>query len=607
MVNNFIKILFLFYNHKLAISVSTVFFSLNVFCAHVAFSQAISSTDKAHSLELRVANLEQQYDSQLMHILSNYFDRRKFFVDVNITGEIVEETNSTVQDQVAPKQPQQNLFMPGLPLLPEENRKIPSSLSAEPEQVISYNTVKTLRLVSMSVNIYADTSFKAKQLELMRFITGIAIKTDQQRGDEIFISQLEIPDYSAKPEPITAATLSPQSSIPDLNSLITYAPALALMLLFGLTILFNHIVNKPPSQISIKELRDTIKNDYASKLLVDQRPNYRPEKEFVPEIGPNETNNDDIIEAFFNKPEEIASIFRYWISEEENGVNKAVQVMVATDKQLLRTLKYAIHPEDYELISEQLNEPISLTPLQRIEIIDEFGEMLRKGSKESISERIRNKLSLFKFIDHLPERYIIALLESEDSLSGALILHYLPDDSAASLIEKIDKEIAAKILVKVSLLNNLTTEQQRTISNGLFEKAMRLVDQKRSEQFGAEHLYPILEKIPIFEQKRYIDELKATGSIVGAILYSKFITIDMLAEIDKDIIKRAVSSFNTETLLDAVIGLNEYVVEKILSTRPKREQRLLRMELNELKDVDISKTEYAKSRLMKLIRLNADR
>jgi hypothetical protein len=68
-----------------------------------------------------------------------------------------------------------------------------------------------------------------------------------------------------------------------------------------------------------------------------------------------------------------------------------------------------------------------------------------------------------------------------------------------------------------------------------------------------------------------------------------------------------VSSFNTETLLDAVIGLNEFIIERILSTRPKREQRLLRMELNEIKDVDMSKTEYAKSRLMKLVRLNADR
>lgn len=61
----------------------------------------------------------------------------------------------------------------------------------------------------MTVNIYADTSLAAEQLELMRFITGIAIKINEARGDEIFISQLAIPDYTQKPEQVTATTITP--------------------------------------------------------------------------------------------------------------------------------------------------------------------------------------------------------------------------------------------------------------------------------------------------------------------------------------------------------------------------------------------------------------
>ena len=33
----------------------------------------------------------------------------------------------------------------------------------------------------------------------MRFITGIAIKINRDRGDEIYISQLDIPDYTEQP------------------------------------------------------------------------------------------------------------------------------------------------------------------------------------------------------------------------------------------------------------------------------------------------------------------------------------------------------------------------------------------------------------------------
>ena len=146
---------------------------------------------------------------------------------------------------------------------------------------------------------------------------------------------------------------------------------------------------------------------------------------------------------------------------------------------------------------------------------------------------------------------------------------------------------------------------QQKISSELFDKAMDLVEAERSEQYGAEHLYPILERLPVHDQKRYIDELKATGSIVGAILEKQFITIDKLPTLSDDVIKKAVRSLNTETLLDAIVGLEDSIIEKILSARPKREQRLLRMELNELQGINNKQTEYAKAILMNSIRKNA--
>lgn len=303
----------------------------------------------------------------------------------------------------------------------------------------------------------------------------------------------------------------------------------------------------------------------------------------------------------------MATIFRYWLSEENNGAVKAARVIIATDKHLLRTLKRELHPEDYELISDQLNEIIPMSIDQRNELIIEFGSMLHKGSKQSISERKRNKFSLFKFLDHIPERHVLTLLETEDTLSGAFILNYIPEETAASLLKQLNKEIAANIMLKIASLNSLTNDQQQSISSNQFDKAMDLVEAEKSEQYGAEHLYPILEKIPVFDQKQYIDELRATGSVIGAILNKNFITIDMLVNLDTEIIKQSVSSFNTETLLDAIVGLDDDVIEKIISTRPKREQRLLKMELNELKDLSISETEYAKSQLMNAIRKNATR
>lgn len=575
-----------------------------------AFAQPTISTN-AQSFELRVANLEQQYDAQIIQILSNYFDRKKFFVDVNINAEIIDEAIGTSQSQVV-RDNQPNLMMPGLPFLTDDNLRERTNLGIEPEKAVNENTIKTMRLVNLSVNIYADTSLTVDQLELMRFITGIAVKTNESRGDVITISQLAIPDYTERPEPVTEQTINPPVEQPNepqtiYESIVQYIPALVLMLLFGLTILFSRFFNKPQQAAPpMREFRENFKNEAAFN---DFPPRNRFAEEATTDDEPkDDTSVDSIVETFFNKPEEIASIFRFWISEEEGGVQKAANVILAVDKQLLRTLKKELHPEDFETLAEAVIEGTKLSAEERLEIVKDFNSMLQSGAKETISATKRKRFALFKFLDHISDHHILTLLGTEEPLAGAFILQYLPDANAAEFLEQLDKDIAAKIMLHMATLNNLSNEEQHKISTQLFDKAMDLVEAERSEQYGAEHLYPILERLPVNEQKRYIDELKATGSIVGAILEKQFITIDKLPELSEEVIKRAVRTLNTETLLDAVTGLDPSIVDKILAVRPKREQRLLRMELDELNGspTPVQRTEYAKALLMNSIRKNVN-
>ena len=460
----------------------------------------------------------------------------------------------------------------------------------------------------MSVNIYADTSIKANQLELMRFITRIAIKMNEDRGDEITISQLIIPDYTKKPEPVTEATIAspppPPATTTLYDSLFTYIPGLVLMMLFGLTILFSRMLNKPAEVVPSRDFREAFKE----QNMMEPAPMPVQQKEIAQENDKSFSQSystEEIVSAFFKRPEEVAAIFKYWLSELQDGAQKAAKVVVAVDRQLLRTIKSSLHPEDFETITDAVLETKSIDFLERAAIIKEFEEMLRAGAREAISAKKRENFSLFKFLDHIPGHHIHALLETEEPISGAFILQYLPEESAAEFIEKLDKDSAAKIMLHMASLNNMSKEEQQKISAELFDKAMDLVEAERSEQYGAEHLYPILERLPVFEQKKYIEELKATGSIVGAILEKQFITIERIPELSDEVIQRAVRTLKTETLLDAIIGLDEKTIDKILSARPKREQKLLRLELEDMRNTPIQKTEYAKVLLMNYVRKNA--
>lgn len=580
-------------------------------------AQPTIDAGNSQSLELRVANLEQQYDSQIIQILANYFDRKKFFVDVNINAELVDEAIGSSQNQVVRNNTSSALFMPGLPYLPEDNLRQQSSIDIEPDTYLNQNTIKTLRLNNLTVNVYADTSLKADQLELLRFITRIAVKLNEDRGDLITISQLAIPDYTQKPEPVTAASIAPTSTSPVYDSIFTYIPGIVLMLLFGLTLVFSRFINKPQQIVIGKEARDALREETPTISLY--KPNLSPHEQAESMMAdssaekqekehtkiPGLPSIDQIVKVFFQKPGEVTSIFKFWLTDVEDGDVKAARVIAAVDTQLLRTIKKYLHPEDFETLTEAVKNLGELSRVDKEEIIMEFNAMLQAGARETIANEKRESFGLFKFLDHIPDHHILTLIETDEPIAGAFILQYLPEIKAAEYLEKLDRDTAAQIMLHMASLNNLSKAEQQRISSELFDKAMDLVEADRNEQYGAEHLLPILERLPIFEQKKYIEELKSTGSVVGAILEKQFITIEKIPELSEDIIQESVQKLKTETLLDALIGLDEASINKLLSGRPNREQKLLRLELKEMQDTPIQHTEYAKVLLMNYIRKNS--
>ena len=181
-----------------------LFSLLIVLCISGLSARAQSSGVISQSGQLQIASLEQAYDSQIILILSNHFDRKKFFVDVNIEAEFIEETLQTPGTQTITRNSQS--FLPGLPFLPDENLQNSQTTQATPQNTTNQTTYKTLQLNSLAVNIYADTSLSDTDLDFMRRVTGFAAKIDFTRGDVINITQLAIPDPDFEPAVVITST-----------------------------------------------------------------------------------------------------------------------------------------------------------------------------------------------------------------------------------------------------------------------------------------------------------------------------------------------------------------------------------------------------------------
>tara|TARA_R110002072_G_scaffold56948_3_gene146867 strand:+ start:6624 stop:8393 length:1770 start_codon:yes stop_codon:yes gene_type:complete len=565
----------------------------------LSFAATAQPTTTTQSGDLQIASLEQAYDSQIIQILSNHFDRKKFFVDVNIDAEFIEETYQTRGNQVV-NRTNQNVFMPGLPFLPEENLQNTQSSTQSPEEVVNQNTYKSLKLNNIAVNIYADTSLSDTDLDFMRRVTGFAAKVDYVRGDVINITQLAIPNPSFEPT-VVISTEDPEPK-DLLTSFKDYLVEIILLGVFFLGLAVYGFYRKPANQQNTPSQRDSFKSDVILDGSLNQDSNlsfHGSTKEKSQDIA---SEFELVSENFFKYPQEVALVFEFWIdSDEKNGPANVAEVISAIDRSSLRLIENHIAEEKLEVITRALAglRPMSID--EKYRAAKYFNSIIENEETDAKSTKKHAKLGLFKFLTHLPDDTISELIKTENNVSAALIIDYLPQEKAASILNSFERSRAAEIMLKMSTLHTLSYNEQSKISNGLFEKAIVVRDNVQQEDYGVENIIPILENLPVNEQKRYIEQLKLTGSPIGDILEKEFFTIDQIPELDEEVIKNGIASIDTTTLLEALIGLDRDSIEKLLITRPKREQQLIRLELEALNGDTVGSSE-AKFTLVKALR-----
>jgi len=588
-------------------------FLLSIFWVAVMFSavspkanaQLPEDTSVATSSDLKIASIEQSYDQQVIQILSNYFDRTKFYVDVNIITEVVDETYTTRQNKV--KQQQSNdITMPGLPFLPDENRQ-GNQANQTPETVVNERTVPSLRLKSLNINIYADSSFTSEELEFMRKMAGIAAKTDESRGDNVTISQISMPSFSSSSAPPLSSSETSKgdssSNFADtFASLNQYLPGIILLLVVGLLVFVSRLNNKSKTSEGFTNLRQRNSHSDFNSPVQDTEVTATSAKD-----DKVSSAFDKLIEKFLSKPKEISLLFEAWIDEDRTaGINRAAKVISTVDKDLIKSLKHVLNQDHYSAIVEAAESMPAMSLEEKKEVAQEFNSILQSDDTNTATNK-NKQLPLFKFLNHISDEQTLSLIKSEDSQTAALIVNYLSQQKAAALLDQLDNGLATDIMLEMTKIQDLSYKKQKEISSQLFDKAISLLNKRKDEQYDPKSILPVLESLPVTEQRRYIKQLKEKGASVGKFIEDYFITIEQIPDLDNELLKNATRNINTETLLDAVIGLDESVTEKLLSLRPQREQRLIRMELEQISEEDEFDTNYAKSQLMRAIRQTANR
>lgn len=525
---------------------------------------------QGQSTEIQISQLEQNYDTHVSNMLSSYFSRESFIVSVTIDAEMVDEVTGTTTDQIV-RENRGNITMPGLPYLPNEN--IRPEQRMQTETITRESTTRTLRLLGLNVRVLADTSYTDQQVEFMNLLANIAAKTNPGRGDLVEVTQIPIPGFERTviPEQI-------QESIElDLVALFNqYMPGLFVLLLILLFVAnrFQSPSGERYSQPRTLKKRDDYKNDFYE---VDSPPTSAARTRDDEPIKPTDTLSDlldRVMKLFIQSPRDVALLFEYWIDDNgKEGALKAAKVIQTIDKQLLKTLEYDLPSEVYWLIQNQLNVLPNMEDSEREEVAQKFLRVFRAQITRDEGKSRNGQLKLFRYLDHMSDTQIEELLHTVSATTAAITLDYLPAERAANILENMRSERAAEVMVEMTKVPHLSFKEYNSISSQLFSSAIAILKKEKQQKEGLEHMMPVLQKLPLKDQKRLIEQMNFMGSAVGKEAKSRVVMPEDIPAMDPFIIESATQHIDTQTLLNAICEFNDEIIDSILSSRPNREQK----------------------------------
>ena len=208
-----------------------------------------------------------------------------------------------------------------------------------------------------------------------------------------------------------------------------------------------------------------------------------------------------------------------------------------------------------------------------------FNSTVRALSNEKLAFK-DEKQNVFGFLNQLSNYQIVQLIRGDRPELSSVLFSQLDQKRRMSLLELVEDNDRSEILMKVVELQRLPLSVIKEIGVRYARKAQELVGLENIDIDGNKALIETLDEYDGSKQKKLIDDIMASDLDRGQLIEQRFIGFYNLHKIEKDILRNALSIFETDILINACYGLEKKPLEAILESRPPRERDMIESEIS---------------------------
>ncbi len=212
------------------------------------------------------------------------------------------------------------------------------------------------------------------------------------------------------------------------------------------------------------------------------------------------------------------------------------------------------------------------------------------------------QVSPFEFLKRTDASQIINVISNEHPQTVALILAYLPADTAAQVVSALPEELQAEVAMRIALMDRTAPEVIREIERVLERKLSSVINQDFTSAGGLRALVDLLNQVDRGTERTILETLdEQNPELADEVRRMMFLFEDIIVLDDRSI-QQVLRDVDSKELAMALKGTSEEVQDAIFRNMSERAALNIKEELEFMGPVRVKDVEDAQQKIVAVIR-----
>lgn len=212
------------------------------------------------------------------------------------------------------------------------------------------------------------------------------------------------------------------------------------------------------------------------------------------------------------------------------------------------------------------------------------------------------QVSPFEFLRRTDASQILNVVSNEHPQTVALILAYLPPDTAGQVVSSLPAELQSEVAMRLALMDRTAPEVIREIENVLERKLSKVINQDFTTAGGVKALVEVLGKVDRSTEKTILESLEEQSPELADEVRRLMFLFEDVVLLDDRSIQQVLREVDGKDLAIALKGQGENVQEKIFKNMSSRAAEIIKEDLEFMGPVRVSQVEEAQQKIVAVIR-----